>query len=191
MLSARRNYAVLMLALLAASGCAVRRSTENTNSSLPGRDDCIWDLYIERWDVVDPSTLLVYTADKKYYLVKLAQPVSDLSNRESAGFYASNHDDRVCGTGSDMLVRASDSLRDPLIAIRVLKARQARQFEKTPERVPGGRTARRPATTPAASSPGNTTSADSAPTNATPADNAPANTAPANTAPAQTTTADH
>jgi hypothetical protein len=88
-------------------------------------------LYIDKWETIDPSTLLVYTANNSFFLVKLAQPVADLTNHDAAGFYASNHDDRVCGNGADLLVRASDRLRDPLIAVRSIKASQARQFQKT------------------------------------------------------------
>jgi hypothetical protein len=130
---ARLAYALLVLTLLGAAGCAARsRQAENASAGgLPGRDDCIWVLYIDKWETIDPSTLLVYTANNSFFLVKLAQPVADLTNHDAAGFYASNHDDRVCGNGADLLVRASDRLRDPLVAVRSIKASQARQFQKT------------------------------------------------------------
>lgn len=132
-MSPRLSFPMLILVLLGGAGCAAHsRQTENANAGgLPGKDDCIWVLYIDRWETLDPSTLLVYTANNAYYLVKLAQPVADLSNKQAVGFFASNRDDRVCGGGSDLLLRASDSLRDPLVTVRSIKASLARQYQKT------------------------------------------------------------
>jgi len=123
---------MLILVVLGAAGCAARsRQTENTNAgSLPGKDDCIWVLYVDRWETIDPSTLLVYTANNNYFLVKLAQPVPNLNNHDAVAFYASNRDDRVCGSGADLLVRTADAVRDPIITIRSIKASQARQYQK-------------------------------------------------------------
>jgi hypothetical protein len=131
--SPRLPFAMLILIVLGAAGCAARsRQTENTNAgALPGKDDCIWVLYVDRWDTIDPLTLLVYTADNNYFLVKLAQPVPNLNNHDAVAFYASNHDDRVCGSAGDLLVRTTDALRDPIITIRSIKASQARQYQKT------------------------------------------------------------
>jgi hypothetical protein len=123
---------MLILVVLGAAGCAAHsRQTENINAgALPGKDDCIWVLYVDRWETIDPSTLLVYTANNNYFLVKLAQPVLNLNNRDAVAFYASNRDDRVCGNGADLLVRTTDAVRDPIITIRSIKASQARQYQK-------------------------------------------------------------
>ena len=131
-MSPRLPLAMLIIVLLGAVGCAARsRQTESTNAGgLPGKDDCIWVLYVDRWETIDPSTLLVYTANNNYFLVKLAQPVPNLNNRDAVAFYASNLDDRVCGSGKDLLVRSTDAVRDPIITIRSIKASQARQYQK-------------------------------------------------------------
>jgi hypothetical protein len=130
--SPRLAFATLILVVLGAAGCAARsRQTVSTNAaSLPGKDDCIWVLYVDRWETIDPSTLLVYTANNNYFLVKLAQPVANLNNHDAVAFYAGNHDDRVCGSGTDLLVRTTDALRDPIMTIRSIKASQARQYQK-------------------------------------------------------------
>ena len=74
---------------------------------------------------IDTSTLLVYTANNNYFLVKVAQPVPNLNDHDAVAFYSSNHDDRVCGNGSDLLVRTTDAVRDPIVTIRSIKASHA------------------------------------------------------------------
>jgi hypothetical protein len=177
-MSARLALAMLILTLLGATGCAARsRQPENANAAgLPGKDDCLWVLYIDRWERLDPSTLLVYTANNNYFLVKLAQPVADLSNQQAVGFYASNRDDRVCGGGEDLLLRASDSLRDPLVAVRSIKASVARQYQKTitPTAAASTTTATSASRAARRRKPGPADSAPAQPTDASPAPAAPA-----------------
>ena len=181
-MSPRLPFAMLILIVLGAAGCAARsRQTESTAAgALPGKDDCIWVLYVDRWDKIDPSTLLVYTANNNYFLVKLAQPVPNLSNRDAVAFYASNRDDRVCGSSGDLLVRTTDALRDPIITIRTIKASLARQYQKTIT----------PTTATAAATNQPARRRRSAPANSTPAQPSDTSAQPADTAapPADTTT---
>jgi hypothetical protein len=132
-MSPRLAFAMLILMALSAAGCASRsRQSENipTGGALPGKEDCIWVLYVDRWVTIDNSTLLVYTANNNYFLVKVAQPVPNLNDHDAVAFYSSNHDDRVCGNGSDLLVRTSDAVRDPIVTIRSIKASLAKQYQK-------------------------------------------------------------
>ena len=169
---------MLILIVLGAAGCAARsRQTESTTAgALPGKDDCIWVLYVDRWDKIDPSTLLVYTANNNYFLVKLAQPVPNLSNRDAVAFYASNRDDRVCGSSGDLLVRTTDALRDPIITIRSIKASLARQYQKTitPTAAASTTTATSASRAARRRKPGPADSAPAQPTDASPAPAAPA-----------------
>jgi hypothetical protein len=163
---------MLILIVLGAAGCAARsRQTESTTAgALPGKDDCIWVLYVDRWDKIDPSTLLVYTANNNYFLVKLAQPVPNLSNRDAVAFYASNRDDRVCGSSGDLLVRTTDALRDPIITIRSIKASLARQYQKTITPTTATAAATNQPARRRRSAPANSTPAQPADTAAPPAD---------------------
>jgi Family of unknown function (DUF6491) len=132
-MSPRLAFAMLILMVLSAAGCASRsRQSENITAggALPGKDDCIWVLYVDRWVTIDTSTLLVYTANNNYFLVKVAQPVPNLNDHDAVAFYSSNHDDRVCGNGSDLLVRTTDAVRDPIVTIRSIKASLAKQYQK-------------------------------------------------------------
>jgi hypothetical protein len=174
--SPRLPFAMLILIVLGAAGCAASsRQTANTNTNagaLPGKDDCIWVLYVDRWETIDPSTLLVYTANSNYFLVKLAQPVPNLNNHDSVAFYASNHDDRVCGSAGDLLVRTTDAVHDPIITIRSIKASLARQYQKmiTPTTATAAATdqpARRRRPAPANSTPAQPTDTSAQPTDTT------------------------
>jgi len=134
------HYAALMLAVLGVAGCAASHARSSSASSagsasggLPGREQCVAILYIQNWDVIDPNTLIVYAPEPKdAFLVKMVQPVSNLSARDSIGFSSGTHDGKLCGNEGDVMVR--ESLRDPVSAVRSLRGGEVRQLKATTAR---------------------------------------------------------
>jgi len=137
------HHAALMLAVLGAAGCAAShaRSSSASNASnagsasgLPGKQQCVPILYIQNWDVIDPNTLIVYAPEPKdAFLIKVVEPVSNLSARDGIGFSSGTHDGKLCGNEGDVMVR--ESLRDPVSAVRSLKGGEVRQLKATARRV--------------------------------------------------------
>ena len=127
------RYAALALAVLGAAGCATKSAqSKPVSTDSPGTDDCVWILTIRNWDIIDPSTLIVYApTPKDAYLIKLFQPVTDLSSHEDLGFEAGNHDGQVCGRGGDMLVRASVRQQVAITAVHALTASEVKQLKAT------------------------------------------------------------
>ena len=127
------RYAALTLAVLGAAGCATKSAqSKRASTDLPDTDDCVWILTIQNWDVIDPSTLIVYApTPKDAYLIKLFQPVPDLSSHEDLGFEAGNHDNQVCGRSGDMLVRASVRQQVPITAVHALRTSEVKQLKAT------------------------------------------------------------
>jgi hypothetical protein len=68
---------------------------------------------------------------KDAYLIKLFQPVPDLSSHEDLGFEPGNHDNQVCGRGGDMLVRASVRQQVAITAVHALTASEVKQLKGT------------------------------------------------------------
>jgi Family of unknown function (DUF6491) len=150
------HYAALMLALVGAAGCAASHarssSTSGASGGLPGRQQCVEILYIQNWDVIDPNTLIVYAPEPKdAFLVKVVEPVSNLSARDSIGFSSGTHDGKLCGVEGDVMVR--ESLHDPVSAVRSLRGGEVRQLKASAARRVATPAAAAPAasTTPAAS----------------------------------------
>jgi hypothetical protein len=97
---------------------------------MPGTPDCVWVLYIQNFDIIDPSTLIVYApTPKDAFLIKLSQPVPDLSSHESLGFDAGRHDGRICGVPGDLLVRTPGPQRVAVSAVRALTGAQVKQLK--------------------------------------------------------------
>ena len=150
----------ISLALSNLSGCAsTRAQTANAPSppgapvaNLPtiGTEACFWIRDVRHWDVIDPSTLIVYAPmPKEAYLVKLLQPIPDLSFHLALGFEDTDHMGRVCRIGSFVSVGQPMPLRAPVAAVRALTPDEVKQL-KTAAKTKGKGTVATPATgTPA------------------------------------------
>ena len=127
----QRRCAALLIAVLSAASCATRSAqSQPAADGLPGTADCVWVLYIQNFDLIDPSTLIVYApTPKDAFLVKLSQPVPDLNSHESVRFEAGHHDGRICGVDGDMLVRTPSPQRVPVTAVRALTAAEVKQIK--------------------------------------------------------------
>jgi hypothetical protein len=117
--------------LLGASGCATTGTpTKAASVPLPGKPACLWLSNIQGWDVLDSSTMIVYAPlAKNAYLVKLFEPVPDLSFHERVGFDDGDHDGQICSLGDDVIVRGSFEHRVPITAVRALTADQVKQLK--------------------------------------------------------------
>jgi hypothetical protein len=127
----QRRFAWLLLAVMSAAGCATRSAQSNPASDgLPGTQDCVYVLYIQNFDIIDPATLIVYAPNPKdAFLIKLSQPVPDLNSRENIKFEAGHHDGRICGVDGDTLVRTPAPQRVPVSAVRALRAAEVKQLK--------------------------------------------------------------
>jgi hypothetical protein len=152
MLTLTLRYALLMLAVLSAAGCAVAGAqSKRTSAALPGTQACLWLRNIQSWDVIDASTMIVYAPlPKDAYLIKLFQPVPDLTFHERIGFDDGNHDGRICSLGDDVLVRGPVPQRVPITAVRALTVDQVKQLKATAK---GGNATPGPAAPASASQP--------------------------------------
>jgi Family of unknown function (DUF6491) len=131
--SIRRRSALLTLALaaVAASGCASSRAaSERAATPLPGTDACVFIRNIYDWQVINPTTMIVYAPLRKdAYLLKLFAPVQDLDFKERVGFEDSDHNGQLCGFGDDLVVRDEiGARRTPIVAFRRLTPEQLRQL---------------------------------------------------------------
>jgi hypothetical protein len=147
----RGACAMLALAVLAATACATSATGSHPAAPLPGTDACVFMSEVSDWVVVDASTLIVYAPMRTDpYLLKLFEPVPELSFKQRVGFEDSDHDGRLCGNGADYLVVRDDSvpLRVPIVAFRKLTPEQAKQLlpaaktpagQSPPSQPPGGK----------------------------------------------------
>ena len=131
--SIRRRSALLTLALAAASvsGCASSRAhSERAAAPLPGTEACVFIRNISDWDVIDPTTMIVYAPQRKdAYLLKLFAPVPELDFKQRVGFEDSDHNGQLCGFGDDLVVHDEiGAQRTPIVAFRKLTPEQLRQL---------------------------------------------------------------
>jgi len=123
--------AAISLGLLGASGCAATGTrTKSASAPLPGKPACLWLRNIQGWDVLDSSTMIVYAPlAKDAYLVKLFEPVPDLSFHDRVGFDDGDHDGQICSLGDDVIVRGSFEQHVPITAVRALTPDQVKQLK--------------------------------------------------------------
>jgi hypothetical protein len=143
---------LLTLVVLSATACATSgtQSSQRARAALPGTEACLWLHNIEGWDVIDPSTMIVYAPlAKDAYLVKLFEPVYDLNFHERIGFDDGNHDGRICSLGDDVVVRGAVPQQVPITAVRALTPDQVKRLKATAN---GGKAAPAPSS-PAAGQP--------------------------------------
>ena len=143
----------ISLALLNLSGCASTRPPSAPVANLPtiGTEACFWIRDVRHWDVIDPSTLIVYAPmPKEAYLVKLLQPIPDLSFHLALGFEDTDHMGRVCRIGSFVSVGQPMPWRAPVAAVRALTPDEVKQVKNAAKTKGKGTVA-----TPATSTPAN------------------------------------
>ena len=151
----------ISLALSNLSGCAsTRAQTANAPSppgapvaNLPtiGTEACFWIRDVRHWDVIDPSTLIVYAPmPKEAYLVKLLQPIPDLRFHLALGFEDTDHMGRVCRIGTFVSVGQPMPWRAPVAAVRALTPDEVKQVKNAAKTKSKGTVA-----TPATSMPPN------------------------------------
>jgi hypothetical protein len=150
----------ISLALSNLSGCASTRAQTPGAQSPPsapvsdiptiGTESCFWIRDVRHWDVIDPSTLIVYAPmPKEAYLVKLLQPIPDLRFHLTLGFEDTDHMGRVCRIGTFVSVGQPMPWRAPVAAVRALTPDEVKQV-KTAAKTKGKGTVATPATgTPA------------------------------------------
>ena len=132
-MSPRLPFSALALAILGMAGCTVFGGHHSgvgtdTGTGFGGVAACVPVLYIDTWDVIDPSTLIVYApGPKDAFLVKFAEPVPDLRARDSIGFVSGSGDGRICGASGDLVARAS--LHVPIAAVRALKGGEVKRLK--------------------------------------------------------------
>jgi hypothetical protein len=122
---------MLWLAVAGTTGCTVSGSrAKGEGAPLPGAASCLWISNIRNWDVIDASTMIVYAPmAKDAYLVKLFQPIPDLSFHERIGFEDGNHNGQICSVGDDVFVRGPFPLRVPISAVRSLTIAEVSQLK--------------------------------------------------------------
>ena len=151
----------ISLAVLNLLGCAsTRAQTPNAQSppiapaaNLPtiGAEACFWIRDVRHWDVIDPSTLIVYAPmPKEAYLVKLLQPIPDLRFHLALGFEDTDHMGRVCRIGTFVSVGQPMPWRAPVAAVRALTPDEVKQVKNAAKTKSKGTVA-----TPATSMPPN------------------------------------
>jgi hypothetical protein len=147
----------LALTALGAAGCATTGTpARQASAPLPGTDACVFLSTVYDWEVVDPTTLIVYAPMRKDpYLLKLFEPVVDLDFKQRVGFEDSDHSGMLCGNGIDYLVVRGDiPWRVPIVAFRKLSVDQARQLLASSKQAAGKPGANQsPASQPPASQP--------------------------------------
>lgn len=73
--------------------------------NLPGKPACFWKSNFDGdWTVLNDSTLIVRAPlPKDAYVIKLFQPVFDLSFKQALGFEDKEHTGRICNDTADSL----------------------------------------------------------------------------------------
>jgi hypothetical protein len=107
------NAAVGTLAAIAV-GCATtaqppsRAKLDNLTKveNLPGKPACFWKSNFQgEWTVLNDSTVIVQAPlEKDAYVIKLFEPVFDLSFKEGLGFEDREQTGQICNDGDDYLV---------------------------------------------------------------------------------------
>jgi hypothetical protein len=121
----------ISLALFNLSGCAsthaqtpgAQRPPSAPVSEFPtiGTESCFWIRDVRHWDVIDPSTLIVYAPmPREAYLVKLLQPIPDLRFHLTLGFQDTDRMGRVCRIDSFVSVGGPFPWQAPVAAVREL-----------------------------------------------------------------------
>jgi hypothetical protein len=101
-------------------------------SATIGTESCFWVRNVRSWDVLDPSTLIVYAPlPQNAYLVKLLQPIPDLNFRFGLAFEDHDRTGRICRADDDVSVGEPFPMRVPIAAVRALTSEQVRQLKSS------------------------------------------------------------
>jgi hypothetical protein len=91
--------------------------------NLPGKPACFWKSNFHGdWTVLNDSTLIVQAPlPKDVYVIKLFEPVFDLSFKERLGFEDREHTGQICNDGDDYLVVPDwQPPQVPIVAVHAL-----------------------------------------------------------------------
>ncbi len=91
--------------------------------NLPGKPACFWKSSFQGdWTVLNDSTLIVRAPlPKDVYVVKLFEPVFNLSFKQGLGFEDKEHVGQICDNGDDyLLVPGWQPPNVPIVAVHAL-----------------------------------------------------------------------
>jgi hypothetical protein len=150
------NAAVGTLAAIAV-GCATtsqplpsRANLDNLTKveNLPGKPVCFWKSSFQGdWTVLNDSTLIVHAPlPKDAYVVRLFEPVFNLSFKQGLGFEDREQTGQICNNGDDYLVVPGwQPPQVPIVAVRALTMDEQDQLlQAAGKPVPHPRTATQP-----------------------------------------------
>jgi hypothetical protein len=151
------NAAIGALAAVAV-GCATTAqpppSRANLNNltkleNLPGKPGCFWKSNFQGdWTVLNESTLIVRAPlPKDVYVIKLFEPVFDLSFKQGLGFEDKEHTGQICNNGDDyLIVPGWQPPQVPIVAVHALRMGEQDQLLRAAGKpVPHSNTATQPA----------------------------------------------
>jgi len=114
------------------AGCSTTRPTNTAQldnltklSNLPGKPACFWKSSFQGdWTVLNDSTLIVHAPmPKDAYVIKLFEPVFNLSFKQGLGFEDREHTGQICNNGDDyLLVPGWQPPNVPIVAVHALTA---------------------------------------------------------------------
>ncbi|MGD0493224.1 MAG: DUF6491 family protein [Steroidobacteraceae bacterium] len=117
--------------------------------NLPGKAACFWKSSFQGdWTILNDSTLIVHAPlPKDIYVVKLFEPVFNLSFKQGLGFEDQEHTGQICNDGDDyLLVPGWQPPRVPIVAVHALTMDQQDQLLRAAGKpVPRPRAAAQPA----------------------------------------------
>jgi hypothetical protein len=105
------------------SPAAAKLANLTKPENLPGKAACFWKSNFQGdWTVLNDSTLIVRAPlPKDAYVVKLFEPVFNLSFREGLGFEDKERVGQICNSGDDyILVPGGEPSRVPIVAVHAL-----------------------------------------------------------------------
>jgi len=126
-----RKAAAGLLTVAGVAGCAsmahappseARLANLTKLANLPGKPACFWKSNFQGdWTVLNDSTLIVQAPlPKDAYVIKLFEPVFDLSFKQRLGFVDREHTGQICNDGDDYLV--VPGWQPPEVPITAVKA---------------------------------------------------------------------
>jgi Family of unknown function (DUF6491) len=117
--------------------------------NLPGKAACFWKSNFQGdWTVLNDSTLIVHVPlSKDAYVIKLFEPVFNLSFKQDLGFEDREHTGRICNNGDDYLVASGwQPPQVPIVAVHALTmAEQDQLLQAAGKPVPHSHAAASPA----------------------------------------------
>ena len=124
--------AASLLTVTGVSGCATMAHAPPSQArlahltklgNLPGKPACFWKANFQGdWTVLNDSTLIVQAPlPKDAYVIKLFEPVFDLSFKQRLGFVDRERTGQICNDGDDyLLVPGWQPPEVPITAVKAL-----------------------------------------------------------------------